>query len=232
MGRGVRMNAACWPPQSTTICLGTVDVSANYNHGSPNQRYGHQIQCFVASSGPVNTQSPSTKCARIGLELDPELTLNTGYENQLKIHMIPQLLLKLRLVKRNLSILDCPDLRFLELESSPNSCIRLLYSILGGDRNISGPSFGLKRTDMWTLLVQSWTRTKVVQILRRTPRARARTCCKSLGVTPREGVVDPYEGYRAVGDGAQELRDTREQADSEHLERVVSERFADVCQDS
>jgi len=41
------------------------------------------------------------------------------------------------------------------------------------------------------------------------------------GVTPSEGVVDAYEGYRAAGDRAQELRGAPVQVDLEHLERVT-----------
>ena len=54
--------------------------------------------------------------ARIGLELDLQL-IHKGYEDQLKVHIIPKLLLKLRLVNQNATILDHPDLRFREVET-------------------------------------------------------------------------------------------------------------------
>ena len=62
--------------------------------------------------------------ARVRLEPNLGLILNKGYEGQLKVYTIPQLFLRLRLVKRSVITLDRPGPRFLKVETSLNSCLR------------------------------------------------------------------------------------------------------------
>jgi len=146
-------------------------------------------------------------------------SINKRFEDQLKVHMIPQRLLKPRLVRRNFPILKVPNFQFFEDEIGPNSCLR------------SGVAIGISLGYLSDRSAQNRELREFVFIHGGQP-------CEFFEgrVTPQEGVVEVYEGNRTAGDRVQELRCVQVHGYMEHLERVTGlqqypEGFLVVCQD-
>ena len=133
--------------------------------------------------------------------------------------MIPQRLLKLRLVRHNFPILKVPNFRFIEVEIGLNSCLR------------SGVATGISLSYLSDRSAQN-------RELLQFGFMRGRKPCDFLEglVTPQEGVVEVYEGNRTAGDRVQELRGAQVHVYMEHLEHITGleqcpEGFLVVCQD-